>query len=109
MTTDTTPTGAVPTSSGSTGTASGQHLSGAFDIRNIIGALLTIYGVILLLMGIFADPQEEKTGGVNANLWAGLALLVVGGGFILWARLRPVVVPENIDKDEVDPPHMQKH
>ncbi len=110
MTTDTTPTSAGPTSSGSTGTsANGQHLSGAFDIRNIIGALLTIYGVILLLMGIFADAQEEKTGGVNANLWAGLALLVVGGVFILWARLRPVVVPENIDKDEVDPPYMEKH
>lgn len=108
MATDTTPTGTTPTSSGATA-SQGQHLSGAFDIRNIIGALMTIYGVILLLMGIFADAQEEKTGGVNANLWAGIALLAVGAGFILWARLRPVVVPENIDKDEVDPPHMQKH
>ena len=56
----------------------GQHTAGLLDIRNIIGALLGTYGVILTLLGIFADPQEDKTGGVNANLYAGLALLVAG-------------------------------
>lgn len=73
-----------------------KQTAGAFDIRNIIGLLLTIYGVILTLMGVFADPETEKTGGVNANLWAGLGLLVVGLGFIAWSRLRPVVVPEDV-------------
>lgn len=73
-----------------------KHTAGAFDIRNIIGLLLTIYGVILTLMGLFADPEKAKTGGINANLWAGLALLVVGLGFIAWSRLKPVVVPEEI-------------
>jgi len=58
--------------------AGNQHSAGAFDIRNVIGLLLTIYGVILTLMGLFADPETEKTGGPNANLWAGVALLVVG-------------------------------
>ena len=70
----------------------GTRTAGALDIRNIIGGLLSIYGVILLFMGIFADAETEKTGGVNANLWAGIALLVVGAGFLAWARLRPVVV-----------------
>lgn len=69
-----------------------KKTAGAFDIRSVIGALLGVYGVILTLMGIFGDPETEKTGGVNANLWAGLALLVVGGCFLLWARLRPTVV-----------------
>ena len=32
--------------------------AGAFDIRNIIGALLVSYGVILVLMGIFGDAEE---------------------------------------------------
>lgn len=78
-----------------------RHQAGAFDIRNIIGALIGAYGVILTLMGIFGDPETEKTGGPNANLWAGIVMLVVGLGFLAWARLRPVLVPEHTDKDEV--------
>lgn len=88
--------------------ATATKTAGAFDVRNIIGALLTIYGVILLLMGLFADTAPEKTGGVNANLWAGLALLAVGLGFMAWQRLRPLAVPDDLDKDEVEPPHMDK-
>ena len=49
------------------------HTAGALDIRNIIGGLLGVYGVILTLMGIFGDKENDKTGDVNANLWAGLA------------------------------------
>ena len=71
-----------------------RHTAGALDIRNIIGALLGVYGVILLLMGVVADPEDEKTGGVNANLWAGIVLLLVAAVFLTWARLRPVRVPE---------------
>ncbi len=83
--------------------AEAKHDAGAFDIRNIIGLLLTIYGVILTLMGLFADPETEKTGGTNANLYAGLALLVVGLGFIAWARLRPIKVPEHVEHVTDDP------
>ena len=57
-----------------------KKTAGIFDIRNIIGALLTIYGVILTLMGLFADPETEKTGGSNANLVAGILLLIIGLG-----------------------------
>lgn len=76
-----------------------KKTAGAFDVRSIIGMLLTAYGVILTVMGLFADPDEDRTGGVNANLWAGLVLLAVGIGFIAWARLRPIVVPDTIDRD----------
>jgi hypothetical protein len=81
-----------------------KKTAGALDVRSIIGMLLTAYGVILTLMGLFADPAKEKTGGVNANLWTGLVLLVVGLGFIAWARLRPLVVPDHVDKDELTAP-----
>ncbi len=77
-----------------------RNTAGWLDIRNIIGALLAIYGLILLLLGILADPQTDKTGGVNANLYAGIVLLAVGGGFLLWARLKPVVVPDEAVADD---------
>jgi hypothetical protein len=80
-----------------------RHTAGAFDIRNFIGMLLGIFGVIILAMGLFADPETEKTGGVNANLWAGIVLVVVAAVFIGWARLRPIVVPEQVDLVEDDP------
>ena len=81
-----------------------KKTAGAFDVRSIIGLLLTAYGVILTVMGLFADPDEDRTGGINANLWTGLALLVVGLGFLAWARLRPIVVPDTIDRDEIEAP-----
>lgn len=74
-----------------------EHRAGLFDIRTIIGALLGTYGVILVLLGLFGDPETDKTGGTNANLWAGLAMLVVGVAFLAWARLRPLSVPESTD------------
>jgi uncharacterized membrane protein len=79
---------------------------GIFDIRNIVGALLFLYGVILLLASFgTSDAQKAKADGVNANLWVGLALLVVGALMITWAVTRPIVVDkEQLEKDkrEVD-------
>ncbi|MBB6628289.1 hypothetical protein H5V45_13260 [Nocardioides sp. KIGAM211] len=86
--------------------ATEKHTAGALDIRNIIGAVLGIYGVILLGMGLFGDTETEKTGGVNANLWAGIALLVVGVGFLAWARIRPVVVPDDAGHTTDDQSHV---
>ncbi len=58
-------------------TGTKPHKAGVFDIRNIIGALMGIYGVILTLAGLLGEHEPEKTGGVNANLWTGVALIVV--------------------------------
>jgi uncharacterized membrane protein len=76
-----------------------RHTAGALDIRNIIGGLLGVYGVILVVLGLFFDTStdDQKTGDVNANLWAGLALVVVGVVFLAWAKLRPIVVPEHVE------------
>lgn len=82
----------------------GRHTAGILDIRNIIGSLIGVYGVILTLMGLFGDQESDKTGDVNANLWAGLVMIVVGLVFVTWARLRPVVVPEHHDRPQ-GPPH----
>jgi len=94
-----------------TSRANGSHAvgpekktAGALDIRNIIGGLIGTYGVILLLMGIFGDTESDKTGNVNANLWAGLAMAVFAAAFLLWAWLRPTVVPVDVPKGDEGPP-----
>jgi uncharacterized membrane protein len=83
-----------------------RHAAGLFDIRNIIGALLFLYGVVLFIAGIVGSSsvQKAKAGGVNANLWVGIALLLVGGFFLVWAYVRPVVVPDDLGQaDEKQP------
>jgi hypothetical protein len=81
-----------------------KKTAGALDVRNIIGALIGVYGVILVLLGIFSDSTAAKTGDVNANLYAGLGLLVGAAVFLTWARLRPLIVPEDVEAETNEPP-----
>jgi len=85
------------------GSSSQPKKAGLFDIRNIIGALMALYGVILTLAGLLGEHEPRKTGDVNANLWTGLALLAVGLGFFAWARIRPIIVPPNVEAPDDDP------
>ncbi len=75
--------------------ATHRKAAGIFDVRNIIAALLGIYGVVLTILGAvdFTDADSRKTDGVNLNLWAGLALVVVAVLMAVWAVLRPILVP----------------
>jgi hypothetical protein len=84
-----------------------RHTAGALDIRNIIGGLLGVYGLILLAMGLFGDEETDKTGGWNANLWAGLVMVAVAAVFMVWARLKPIVVPDHVEppRDPRPPGH----
>jgi hypothetical protein len=85
------------------------HKAGAFDMRNFIAALIGLYGIVLVIYGIIgsSDVQLKKSDGVNINLWAGIGMVVVSAVFVVWARLRPVVVPDDIeagdDPDERPP------
>ena len=54
-------------------------------------------------MGLLGDQALDKTGGVNANLYAGIALLVVSAVFVTWARLKPIVVPDDVEPVLDDP------
>ena len=84
-----------------------KHSAGAFDVRNVIGGLIGFYGVVLLLVALFGEDEPDKTGGVDANLWAGLAMVLFGVAFLLWSRLRPIVVQPGADVsgDERPPAH----
>ncbi|OLE20909.1 MAG: hypothetical protein AUG44_29220 [Actinobacteria bacterium 13_1_20CM_3_71_11] len=72
-----------------------------FDVRRIIGGLFVVYGLLVGAIGLF-DSQEQidKAQGVNINLWAGLAMLVLGALFLLWQWLRPAEVPSGGESAE---------
>ena len=80
--------------------AESSRKAGAFDIRVFIGSLIGLYGVVLVLVGLFgtSDAQLAKSDNLNINLWAGLGMVAVAAAFFLWARLRPVIVP--VDPEE---------
>ncbi|MGO0603784.1 MAG: hypothetical protein ACTIIH_06035 [Brevibacterium sp.] len=73
--------------------------AGAFDVRNFIGALLAIFGIILTIAGIvgFTPDETERTGGVDANLWTGIGLIIAAAVFLIWARMRPLRIVETPD------------
>jgi hypothetical protein len=62
-----------------------------FDLRTVIGGLFTLYGVLLVILGIFDSQAEiDKAAGVHINLWTGLGMLAIGVAFLLWMWLRPL-------------------
>ena len=81
------------------------HKAGAFDIRVFIASLIGIYGIVLTIAGLLGPSEGDlaKAGGVNINLWAGLGMVLVAAGFLLWARLRPVVVPAEVGAHDGPP------
>ena len=79
----------------------GTHTAGLFDIRFVIGALMGLYGVVLLITGFFtSDSQLARADGFNVNIVGGIAMIVTSVLFGLWARLRPIVVPDHVEKDD---------
>lgn len=69
----------------------GSRMQRLFDLRYVIGALLGIYGVILVIRGALDGPaQLARAAGTEINLWTGVALLVVAAVFLVWARVRPL-------------------
>lgn len=79
-----------------------------FDLRYLIGGLLALYGVVLTIVGaVDSDAEIERSAGIRINLWMGLGMLVAGGLFLLWARLRPLRVADRsaaADPDRPAPP-----
>lgn len=71
--------------------AAAARAANRFDIRRIIGGLFTLYGLVLLALGLFgAHHLKVKASGININLWTGLAMLAVAALMIGWALIRPV-------------------
>src|SRR5699024_11572713 len=79
--------------------------AGAFDIRNFIGVLLAIFGIILVFAGLFGFTPDEarRKGGIDTNLWIGVGLIVAAIVFIGWAKVRPVRI-DDTPSDEPEGP-----
>ena len=62
-----------------------------FDLRLIIAFLFGLYGVVLVVVGLGFTSEDDlrKAEGVNINLWAGIAMVVLAALFAVWALLRP--------------------
>lgn len=71
---------------------------GAFDVRYFIAVALGLIGVYLLVVAaVDSTPAElEKTGGLHANLWTGIVMVVVAAVFAVWAWRRPMEAPTDI-------------
>ncbi len=85
-----------------------------FDLRSVIGLLFVIYGLVLTILAIVGTSEEDlaKAGGINLNLWTGLAMLVGGVIFYAWAFLKPPIPPEPDEMAQIDeggPMHMGGH
>jgi len=79
----------------------GAHKAGLFDIRFVIGALMGLYGVILLITGFFTSQSElDRADGFNVNIVGGIAMIVTSLLFGLWAWLRPIVVPAHVEHED---------
>jgi len=80
-----------------------KHTAGAYDVRTVIAGLIGLYGIVLTIMGLVGDNADDtaKTGGWNANLWSGIAMVLVALVFAIWLKLRPVVVdPAALEKEK---------
>ncbi|AOP54328.1 MAG: hypothetical protein ACTH1I_01395 [Brevibacterium aurantiacum] len=78
--------------------------AGAFDIRNFIGVLLGIFGIILTIAGVvgYTPDEAERTGGIDANLWTGIGLILTAAFFLIWAKLRPIRIIADDAAEVVD-------
>ena len=77
-----------------------------FDLRTVIAILFAFYGIVLTIMGIFAAGPETtvKSGGIDLNLWTGIAMLVLAAIFIVWARRKPLGADAPPPADDDRPP-----
>jgi drug/metabolite transporter (DMT)-like permease len=76
----------------------GSRMQRLFDLRYVIGALLGVYGVVLVIRGLLDGPEQlARAAGISINLWTGLGLLVVALVFLAWARVRPLGIEATED------------
>lgn len=66
--------------------------------------LLGIFGIILTIAGVvgYTPDEAERTGGIDANLWTGIGLILTAAFFLIWAKLRPIRIIADDASEVVD-------
>jgi membrane-bound ClpP family serine protease len=60
------------------------------DLKLPLGGLLSFYGIILVLYGLFAGKEAyEKSLGININFFWGALILVIGAALLLSSFRKP--------------------
>jgi len=76
---------------GPRGTDREARAANLFDLRRIIGGVLSLYGIVLLVLGLNQSYASiQKSAGTNVDLWSGAGMLVLGVLFIVWALWHPL-------------------
>lgn len=74
------------------------------DIRYPIGGMFSIFGIVLIVYGVFSSPAiYERSLGINVNLWWGLVLLVFGV-VMFWLAVRAQREQRNIGQRDTEHP-----
>jgi prolipoprotein diacylglyceryltransferase len=77
-----------------------------FDLRLLIGALFSFYGIVLIIYSFFTSPADiAKSAGIHINLWLGIGMLLLGVVFLLWARFLPVTHDDAAPASDRPPVH----
>jgi predicted membrane channel-forming protein YqfA (hemolysin III family) len=75
------------------------RLAKMFDLRTFIGVLFVIFGVLVIIPGIIANPADiAKAAGINLALWVGGFMLLLGVIFLAWVLASP---PPPVTKEEM--------
>ena len=70
--------------------AKNWRLAKLFDLRSFIGALMLIFGILVIIPGFVAGPATiDKAAGINLALWVGGIMLALAAFFLAWVILSP--------------------
>jgi hypothetical protein len=70
--------------------AKNWRLAKLFDLRSFIGALMLIFGILVIIPGFLASPATiDKAAGINLALWVGGIMLALAAFFLTWVILKP--------------------
>ncbi len=76
------------------------RLAKLFDLRSFIGALMLVFGILVIIPGIVAGRATiDKAAGINLALWVGGLMLVLAAFFLTWVILRP---PPPVTTEEME-------